>query len=311
MSDTAGSFRQLHHGPNPLLLVNCWDAGSARLLESLGAPAVATTSAGVAWAHGYPDGDALPVDRLIATVGAIARVIQVPLTVDMESGYSNDPVAVGDAVAALVDAGAVGINIEDGAGSPDLLAAKIAHAKQAAARRGVDLFVNARTDVYLRGLVPEGARAAETLVRAARYRDAGADGIFVPKLVAADAIREIASAAGLPLNVLAWPGLPPAAELAALGVRRLSIGSVLAQAAWARAAALAAEFLGDGRFEMLAEHAMPYAGDQRPLRIGRVRGQVGGACRSDLDTCHESASRAPRCPSRGAQHVRRPACDEQ
>ena len=106
MSDTAGSFRQLHRGPNLLLLANCWDAGSARLLESLGAPAVATTSAGVAWAHGYPDGDALPVDRLIATVGAIARVIQVSLTVDMESGYSNDPVAVGDAVAALVDAGA-------------------------------------------------------------------------------------------------------------------------------------------------------------------------------------------------------------
>jgi len=258
MSDAAGRFRQLHRGPDLLLLANCWDAGSARLLASLGARAVATTSAGVAWAHGYPDGDALPVDRLIATVGAIARVIQVPLTVDMESGYSNDPVAVGDAVAALVDAGAVGINIEDGAGSPDLLAAKIGAAKQAAARRGVDLFVNARTDVYLRGLVPEGARAAETLVRAARYRDAGADGIFVPKLVAPDAIREIAAAAGLPLNVLAWPGLPPAAELAALGVRRLSVGSVLAQGAWARAAALAAAFLGDGRFETLAEHAMPY-----------------------------------------------------
>src|SRR4029077_14943251 len=225
MSDAAGSFRQLHRGPELLLLANCWDAGSARLLASLGARAVATTSAGVAWAHGYPDADALPVDRLIATVGAMARVIQVPLTVDMESGYSNDPVAVGDAVAALVDAGAVGINIEDGAGSPDLLAAKIGAAKQAAARRGVDLFVNARTDVYLRGLVPEGARAAETLVRAARYRDAGADGIFVPKLVAPDAIREIAAAAGLPLNVLAWPGLPPAAELAVLGVRRLSVGS--------------------------------------------------------------------------------------
>jgi 2-methylisocitrate lyase-like PEP mutase family enzyme len=258
MSDTAGSFRQLHRGPKLLLLANCWDAGSARLLESLGAPAVATTSAGVAWAHGYPDGDALPVDRLIATVGAIARVIRVPLTVDMESGYSDDPVAVGDGVAALVDAGAVGINIEDGAGSPDLLAAKIAHAKQAAARRGVDLFVNARTDVFLRELVPGPARVAETLARASRYRDSGADGLFVPKAVAGEEIRQIAAAAGLPLNVLAWPGLPSVAELQALGVRRLSAGSAIAQGAWGHAATLASAFLGEGRFDAPTAHAMPY-----------------------------------------------------
>src|SRR5262249_2800590 len=158
-----------------------WDAGSARLVESLGARAIATTSAGVAWAHGYPDGDALPIARLLETVRAIARVVRVPLSVDVEGGYADDP---SEHIAALVGAGAVGINIEDGAAPPELLAKKIAQAKSAAARRGVDLFVNARTDVYLRGLVPEAERVRETLARAARYRDAGADGIFVPKVVA-------------------------------------------------------------------------------------------------------------------------------
>jgi 2-methylisocitrate lyase-like PEP mutase family enzyme len=239
-----------------LVLANAWDAGSARLIETLGARAVATTSAGVAWAQGYPDGDALPVDRLVSTVRAIARVVHVPITVDAEGGYSSDPAAVGAAVAALLDAGAVGINLEDGGSPPDLLAAKIARAKEAAARAGVDLFVNARTDVYLRGLVPENARIAETLARAERYRNAGADGLFVPKVADPAAIREIAAGARLPLNVLVWPGLPSAAELPALGVRRLSAGSSIAQIAWARARTVARSFLAG---EALPDDAMPYA----------------------------------------------------
>jgi 2-methylisocitrate lyase-like PEP mutase family enzyme len=255
----AETFHRLHRGPDLLLLANCWDAGSARLIESLGAVAIATTSAGVAWAHGYPDGDALPVDRLVATVGAIARVIEVPLTVDVEGGYSGDPEAVGEVIAKVIDVGAVGVNLEDGSAPPERLAAKIAQAKQAGQRRGVDLFVNARTDVYLRGLVPEPDRVAETLVRARLYRDAGADGLFVPKVVDRAEIREIASSAGLPLNVLAWSGLPPSTELAALGVRRLSAGASLASIVWGRAAALAGAFLRDGRSEALADGAMPYA----------------------------------------------------
>lgn len=264
MPTAADTFRRLHQGPAPLRLTNCWDAGSARLLEHLGAAAVATTSAGVAWAHAYPDGDALPTALLIATVTAITRVIRVPLTVDLEDGYADDPTAVGETVAAVVDADAVGINLEDGAGSPDLLAAKIARAKVAAAARGVDLFVNARTDVYLRELVDGPRRVAETLARARRYRDAGADGLFAPKVVAADEVRAIAAGAGMPLNVLAWPGLPPAAELAALGVRRVSTGSALAQGAWGRAAALARSFLADGTTAPLFEATLPY-GDANAL----------------------------------------------
>jgi len=254
----AQTFRDLHAGPDLLVLLNCWDAGSARLIASLGARALATTSAGVAWSCGYADGNALPVDRLIAAVRAIARVATVPLSVDVEGGYADDPAVVAATVATLIDAGAVGINLEDGAGSPDLLAAKIERIKQTAARAGADLFVNARTDVYLRELVPAPARVGETLARARRYRDAGADGLFVPKVIARDEIRAIAAGAELPLNVLTSPGLPAAAELPALGARRLSAGSGLAQRAYGAAAAAATELLRTGRSEPLVEGAIGY-----------------------------------------------------
>ena len=254
----ARAFRGLH-AEGLLLLANAWDAGSARLIESLGAKALATTSAGVAWSHGYADGDHLPVDALVATVAAIARAVDVPLTVDVEGGYSNDPDRAGEAIAAVVDAGAVGVNLEDGAGDPDLLCAKIERAKRAAARLGVDLFVNARTDVYLRGLAPPAGRVETVLDRAARYRAAGADGLFVPGLTAPDEIKAIASAAQLPLNVMARPGLPAAAELAALGVRRLSAGSAIAQTALGTTASLASAFLRTGASDPLGQGAMPYA----------------------------------------------------
>ena len=251
-------FRQLHEA-GLLILPNAWDAGSARLIESRGAKALATTSAGVAWSHGYADGDRLPVPLLVATVTGIARVVNVPLSVDVEGGYANDPAAVGETVARVLDAGAVGINLEDGGGDPELLCAKVEHARRAGARRGVELFVNARTDVYLRGLAPVAGRVAETVARAERYRAAGADGIFVPGLVDAAEIRAIASASPLPLNIMAWRGLAPAPELEALGVRRLSAGSNIAQAALGRIASLAAAFLRNGASGPLAKDAMPYA----------------------------------------------------
>lgn len=257
--DLAIAFHRLHQGPGLLRLANAWDAGSARLIESLGAAAIATTSAGVAWAHGYRDGDALPVSLLARTVASICRVISVPLSVDAEGGYADDPAEVGRNVAMLVEAGAVGINIEDGAGAPDRLCAKIAAAKEAAAGRGIELFVNARTDVYLRGLAPEARRVDETIARAQRYASAGADGIFVPGLTDPAQIRQIAAAIDRPLNVMARPGLPDAAQLERLGVRRLSAGSGIAQQLWGRAAASAAEFLRTGRSDPLGDGAMTYA----------------------------------------------------
>jgi 2-methylisocitrate lyase-like PEP mutase family enzyme len=256
--DLARQFHDLHAGPAVLLLANAWDAGSARLIENLGARAIATTSAGVAWSHGYPDGDALPTAQVIATTAAIARVIRVPLTVDIEGGYSGDPAAVARLVGELIEAGAVGVNLEDGSAPPELLCAKIAAARKIADELGVGLYINARTDVYLRELVPEPDRVAETCARAARYKAAGASGIFVPAAREPTAIAAIARAVELPLNVLAWPGLPPAAELAALGVRRLSAGSAISQAAASRSAALATAFLRDGTREPASEPALTH-----------------------------------------------------
>ncbi len=251
-----GAFRQLHeHGL--LLLPNAWDAGSARLIESLGAKAIATTSAGVAWARGYNDGNRLPVPALIAMVEEIARVVRVPLTVDIEAGYSDEPSSVAETAARVLAAGAVGINIEDGEGPPDLLAAKIAAVKRAAQGSGADLFVNARTDVYLAGLAPNEARVEETIARAARYRDAGADGIFVPGITEPAEIEAVASAVQMPLNVMSMPGLPSPRELERLGVRRLSAGAAIAAIVLGTVASSTAAFLEDGTLDF--NQAMPYA----------------------------------------------------
>ncbi|WP_368412765.1 isocitrate lyase/phosphoenolpyruvate mutase family protein [Dongia sp.] len=257
--ESAKAFHALHHGAEILTLANAWDAGSARVIESVGAKAVATTSAGFAWSLGYPDGDALPLEELAHGVKLITRAIQIPLTVDMESGFGRDAAAVGESVARVIGAGAVGLNIEDGANPPELLAAKIEAIRKVAAREGVDIFVNARIDVHLFKLAPEPERVAESLRRARIYQDAGANGIFVPAIVAPDDIKAVVAGIDRPLNVLAWPGLPPAAELAKLGVKRLSAGSGIAKAVWGRTAALAKSFLQDGAYEALAEGAMDSA----------------------------------------------------
>ncbi|MCP3103787.1 isocitrate lyase/phosphoenolpyruvate mutase family protein [Myxococcus sp. K15C18031901] len=253
----AQAFRQLH-ASGLLLLANTWDAGTARVVESLGAPALATSSAGVAWARGYPDGDALPVKVLLDVLASITRVVEAPLTADIEGGYSDDPEAVGEVVEGVLRAGAVGINLEDGTSPVELLAAKIQAARRASQRVGLDVFVNARTDVYLQKLVPEERRLEETLARAERYRAAGADGLFVPGLTAANDIRTLAASVGLPLNLMADPALPALEELQALGVRRLSAGATLAKAIFGRVAALATGFLRDGSAAPLVPGAMPY-----------------------------------------------------
>ena len=258
MSSHATTFRKLHED-GLLILPNVWDAGTARLVESVGALALATTSAGLAWSHGWADGDRLPVASLARAVEAITRIVSVPLSVDMEGGYADDPVTAGENVAAIVRAGGVGINIEDGTAPPDALCAKIEHVRRATASSGVDVFINARTDVYLRGLVPAEGRVEESLARAERYRKAGADGLFVPGVTDAQEIRALASGQPMPLNILVRPGLPGGDELRALGVRRLSAGSWLTAAAYGRVAALASAFLKDGVSAPLFEGATSYA----------------------------------------------------
>lgn len=255
-------FKKLHDGSQLLHLPNAWDAGSARLFESLGASAIATTSAGVAWAQGYADNDHLPVDSAIAVAANIARVIKVPLSVDFENGYSSDPQQVARSVLRLIQVGVAGINLEDGNDAPELVADKIRAIKQL----GREIFVNLRTDVYLKGLAPEGERVAEVLKRAALYKEAGADGLFVPGICKVEEIKLVVAGAGLPVNVMDWPDLPSAEELHQLGVARLSAGSGIPQALWSVAAGMAKGFLDTGSAGPLIAKAMPY-GDLQALFI--------------------------------------------
>jgi 2-methylisocitrate lyase-like PEP mutase family enzyme len=248
------NFRRLHE--DFLLLPNAWDAGSARLIESLGATAIGTTSAGVAWSRGYPDGDALPPEQLGAVALEIARAIRVPFTIDIEGGYSDDAAIVADIVLGIIDAGASGINIEDGPSSPDLLCAKIEAARRMSTRANVDLFINARTDVFLRELATGEAAVEEVLRRAKLYRDAGGDGLFVPGLSDGSTIEILARAIDpMPLNIMLVPGLSTIDALRKVGVRRLSAGAAIAQAALGLIGRLAHDFLNGSWTKMFASVA--------------------------------------------------------
>ena len=213
--------------------------------------AIATSSAAVGWAHGYPDGQLLPFETLLFTLDEIVRIVRIPVSADIESGYAATGAEIEKTIARVVGVGVVGVNIEDGTSPPDLLCAKIEHAKVATARAGVDLWVNARIDVYLRKQATGEAAFDETVRRAALYRKAGADSIFVPALVDGDTIARMVPRVGLPFNALAWPGLPDAARLKSFGVRRLSAGGDIAKASVNLTLALAKAFLVDGRVEAL------------------------------------------------------------
>lgn len=251
LRDRALAFRALHVPGRPLVLPNAWDAASARIVEDTGAAAVATTSAGVAWALGVPDGDLLGRERAVAAVARIAGSVAVPVSADIESGFAEDPAGVADTVRAVLAAGAVGVNIEDALyGGEGVLrsvaeqAERIAAAREAADAEGVPLFVNARIDTFLRGAGGVDA----TLERAAAFRAAGADGIFVPGTVEPGTVKELADGIDAPLNVLVGPGAPPVAELAALGVARVSAGSSVALAAYAVVRRAARELLDTGTY---------------------------------------------------------------
>jgi 2-methylisocitrate lyase-like PEP mutase family enzyme len=253
--EAAVLFGALHRGAEILVIPNAWDAASAAIMADAGAKAVATSSAAVAWAHGYPDGDAVPFEVVARGISEIARVLDVPLTADIEGGYSDDLGKLADNIKAVIGAGAVGINLEDGARSPDLHARKIEAARKAADETGVKLFINARTDVYLRGLAEGHAAFTETVQRAQRYEAAGADGIFVPGAKDEDLIHRLADAIALPLNIMLLPGLAPAARLQALGVRRLSSATAPFRAAYATAGRAVADFLATGEASAFAAGA--------------------------------------------------------
>src|SRR5258707_12081618 len=169
MTNLAETFHALHRQKDILILPNAWDAGSAKVIEDAGAKAIATSSAGVAWALGYPDGDTLPPRMLAELTARITDVIRIPLSVDFEGAYTKNPAKVAENLKPIIDAGAVGINIEDGEGTPELLAKKIENARKAAEKAGVNLLINARTDVYLAEIGSPKSRPPETTDRAARH----------------------------------------------------------------------------------------------------------------------------------------------
>ncbi|MFF0189882.1 isocitrate lyase/phosphoenolpyruvate mutase family protein [Streptomyces sp. NPDC005244] len=253
---TALALRALHVPGRPLVLPNAWDTASARIVEEAGAAAVATTSAGLAWDLGAADGDALDRERALAAVARIAAAVGVPVSADIESGYAPDAEGVGDTVRAVLAAGAVGVNIEDalheeGAGPLRPVAAqadRIAAARAAADTAGVPLFVNARIDTFLRG----AGGVEETLERAAAFLAAGADGVFVPGAVDPVTVKALVGGIDGPLNIMVGPGAPAVAELAALGVARVSAGSGIAQAAHALVRRAARELLDTGTYGAMA-----------------------------------------------------------
>ncbi|PXY20214.1 isocitrate lyase/PEP mutase family protein [Prauserella flavalba] len=221
MSTTA--FHYLHHRAEPLLLPNAWDHAGAAALVAAGFPAIGTTSLGVAATHGLPDGEGRTREQTVALARLLAP-LPCLLTVDIEGGFSDDPGEVADLAQELADAGVVGVNIEDGRGQgslaePDTQAELIAAIKE----RVPSLFVNARVDTHWLGV--DTGSLAPTLDRARRYAGAGADGIFVPGRL--PDVAAVAEGVDLPLNVLYLPGGPSVAELGALGVRRISTGSLL------------------------------------------------------------------------------------
>ncbi len=250
----AEAFLALHDGPEPLVLVNASDAATARIVVEAGYPAVATSSAGIAWLLGYADGENIPREEMLWMVRRIAERVDVPVTADMEAGYGIEPEAVADTVRATIEAGAIGLNIEDGTigvSDPlldfDLAVARIAAGRSAADETGVPAVLNARCDVFLRG--GKGPEAlAEAIRRCNAFREAGADCLFVPFARDPDTIGALVEGIDGPVNTLSGAVSPPISELKRLGVARVSIGGLLSLAFATLARNAAAELGGPGTY---------------------------------------------------------------
>lgn len=265
IKDKAELFHALHRRGEPVVLANAWDVASARVVEEAGAQAVATTSAGVAWSLGAPDGDQLGREQALALVERVARAARVPVTADIEDGFAEKAEGVGETIRGVLAAGAVGVNLEDvvytEAGAVVRTVAdqveRIAAARQAAVESDVQLYINARIDTYLRAIGDPAERLDTTVARAAAFLEAGASGIFVPGVADPATISALVEAIDAPLNVLVGPGAPSVPELAALGVARVSLGSSIASAAYALVDRAAREALSAGTYTAI-DGGLPY-----------------------------------------------------
>jgi len=256
-------FRELHHRREVLLLPNAWDPASARLLETLGFPAVATTSAGCANALGYSDGQRITGDEMLEAVRRIVQAVNVPVTADMEAGYASTAAEMYATAQALIQTGAVGLNLEDGTHDEQLTTIerqveKISAIRQAATDLEVPLVINARTDAYWLNLYPPAEALMETIRRANAYREAGADCIFIPGLRNLGDIEAFLRVSPVPLNILCGPGSPSVKELQNAGVRRISLGSGPFRAALGVLREIARELRESGTYEAIQRYGIPY-----------------------------------------------------
>ena len=264
MADKAEVLRALHKSPPILVLPNAWDAASARLVEAEGFPAIATTSAGVAAALGYPDGGVVPANEMIAAIARIARSVKLPVTADIEHAYGATPDAVADVVLRVIAAGSVGINLEDCVpGATDLepiglQVDKITAIIKAATTAGVRVVINARTDGFLRGFGAPDARLGVAIERGKAFLAAGADCVFVPGVRDKATIGALVTGIGGAVNVLAVDGSPSIAELEALGVARVSLGSGPMRATMAVLRDIARELKSAGTYKSFTKHAMTF-----------------------------------------------------
>jgi 2-methylisocitrate lyase-like PEP mutase family enzyme len=270
----AHAFRAMHHGSKILLLPNVWDVASARTFEEAGFGAMATTSAGIAFTLGYPDGQKISREEMLARVTRIARAVKVPVTADVEAGYGDHPEDAAETARGVIEAGAVGMNLEDGTDRPGQLVElslqleKIRAVREAALKSGVLLVLNARTDVYLEQVGAPETRYDQTVRRLLAYRDAGADCVFAPGLRDAETISRLVRDVQCPLNILAGPGFASVPELEKLGVARVSLGSAPMRATLGLMRRMAEELMSTGTYGTL-EGAPAHADVSRML--GRVQ----------------------------------------
>jgi 2-methylisocitrate lyase-like PEP mutase family enzyme len=264
-AEKAEKFRKLHLGPRILILPNAWDVASARILEELGYPAIATTSAGVAFSLGYPDGQRVSRDQMLEAVARIARGVRVPVTADMESGYGMTVKEMGETAKALIAAGAIGLNLEDVTGDEDtshvalnLQVEKIGAIVEVSKSLGVPLVLNARTDVYLMPIGPAESRFERTVERLRAYRRAGADCLFAPGVQDRETIAKLVAAIKAPLNILLSATCPTIRELETMGVARVSAGSSVMRATLGLLRRVGKELMEEGTYSHLLEGAVPW-----------------------------------------------------
>ncbi|MGC2694572.1 MAG: isocitrate lyase/phosphoenolpyruvate mutase family protein [Candidatus Angelobacter sp.] len=280
-AEKANRLLELHHAAAPLVLINAWDAASAAMVEQCGLPAIATSSAAVANSLGYADGQKVPWPEMLAAISRITRAVSVPVTADIEAGFTadaNNLKQLESSIEQVIAAGAVGVNLEDAlpaSADPNVRhssplyplpeqIARIQAARRAAEKLGIHLVINARVDAYWQSGVEPAEALRNTLERGEAYLKAGGDCVFIPGLRSPDHIRMVVNhlraqlGKTAPVNILAGPGVPQIPELAKLGVKRVSYGSGPHRAAMGLLRRMADEAKSLGTYEALTEGAVPY-----------------------------------------------------